>query len=203
MIDKVKYLEEKFLQIYPQGFESESLVEEGKKHKLRKTSDFIIESTLQKNLDSGLDALEDVVKCVTKSSMVSVFEKVKFKDLIKGITDDEKFYFLDALNENIHGDEEKGFNMLKDFLSKYKLAKWPLMTVFRAYINLDYDVFIKPTTVKKILAYLEYDEIKYSPTPTYEFYTKYRDLMNGLKEHVDSSLYPSNPAFSGFFMIML
>jgi hypothetical protein len=43
----------------------------------------------------------------------------------------------------------------------------------------------------------------YKPTPTWDFYTAYRDLINHAKTQVDSSLSPSNAAFSGFLMMAM
>lgn len=201
-IDKLKQLEKEFLHVYPDGFDSEAMQEGARKHKIGPTAKFFEQALSETSLESGLDAIEDVVKCITKSSMVSVFEKVRFKDLIKGISKDEKFFLLDAIYENVHGDEEKGFNMMIELLSKYKLAKWPILTVFRTYMNLDHDVLIKPTTVKKVIKHLELD-LTYSPSPTYAFYNKYREYINEMKKHVAKSLQPNNPAFSGFLMITI
>lgn len=200
-LGKLKYLEHKFLRAYPQGFASEEMKVISKKHKVGKAADYVIKTCSKENLSRGLEVVEDVAKIVTKSSMVSVFEKVKFRDLIKEFDNIEKLMFLDAVYENIHGDEETGFNLLVDLLSPYKLAKWTIITVFRAYYNLDYDVFMKPTTVKNIIRYMELNDIKYVVKPNFELYGKYRDYINTMKKEVDASLSPNNPAFSGFLMI--
>ncbi len=201
-IQKLKQLEKGFLYMYPKGFKTETLKEVSKKHKLGKTSDFFKMACSKEAIESGLDSIDDIVKAVTRSSMVSVFEKVKFKDMIKGISKDEKFEFLDALYENLYGNEEEGFKSLVSFLSKYKMAKWPIVTCFRAYLNMDYDVFLKPTTVKKVVNYLELDLV-YSPTPSFSFYTKYRDCILKMKSRVSKDLQVNNPAFSGFLMMTI
>lgn len=201
--NKLYVLEDGFLDIHPLGFSSPEIQVLRKKHNVNKLADFVKNACSAKNLESGLDAIEDVVKVVTRSSMVSVFEKMKFRDIIKGLSNDELFTLLDGIYENIHGDEEKGFNLMKDVLTKYKIAKWPILTVFRCYYYLDTDLLIKPTTVKKIIKHLEIVDIAYSPTPTFDFYNKYRAHINTMKKMVDPSLAPNNPAFSGFLMMTI
>lgn len=200
---RLLFLENKFLSAYPQGFQAEEMIKVGKKHNVRKIEKFVHETCSENNLNKGIYIIEDIIKIVTKSSMVSVFEKMKFKDLIREFDNNEKLQFIDAVYENIHGDEEEGFKQLVNILSPYKLAKWPLISVFRAYYNLNYDVFMKPTTVKKIISFLELNEITYNSTPTYSFYVKYREYINLMKSEVDKSLSPNNPAFSGFLMITI
>ena len=78
-----------------------------------------------------------------------------------------------------------------------------MVSVFFAYVNPEYDVFLKPTTVKNILKYFEVKEFKYNPKPTYAFYKSYRSFINDLKADVPEELKPNNPAFSGFLMMTI
>lgn len=201
--NRLKELEKEFLERFPLGFYSPEMVVMGKKHKLHKVRDYLLEVCSKENMKLGLSVYDDIMKAVTKSSMVSVFEKVRFRDLAKEFDNAEKHFLLDSIYELLHGDEERGFNMMVSLLHPFKLAKWPILTMWRVYWNLDYDVFMKPTTVKKILKALEVEDIKYEVKPSYELYAKYRTFLNSLKEHLDESLYPNNPAFSGFFMMTI
>ncbi len=201
--DKLKLLQLEFLSQYREGFNSEELKEIGKKHNLFKHVDYIHNTCSKDNLNVGIGIIKEVVKVVTNSSMVSVFEKMKFRDLIKEFDDFQKHELLGSIFELIHGDEEEGFNRLVGLLDFYKLAKWPLISVWRAYYKPHYDVFIKPTTVKKVIKHLEINDIIYSPKPTYEFYKRYREHINEMKELVDERLKVSNPAFSGFLMMTI
>ncbi len=135
--------------------------------------------------------------------MVSVFEKMRFRDLAHEFSSYEKMEFVDGVFELLYGNEKKGFYMLISLLKPYKLAKWPIISVFRAYKNPKRDVFMKPTTVKKILKHLDIDDIKYESLPNYAFYKKYRTYINKMKKEVDKSLSPNNPAFSGFLMVTI
>jgi len=202
-INKLKVLESKFFAIYPGGFENEELEKISKKHNFTKISNYVKEVCSKDSLSKGVKAIDDIMKVVSKSSMVSVFEKMRFRDLVKEFDLTEKELVVGAVYDLLHGDEEEGFTELYNLLSPYKLAKWPILTVFRAYYYSDTDLLIKPTTVKKIIKYLEITDIEYSPKASYEFYNKYRGYINMLKEKVDSRLSPSNAAFSGFMMISI
>jgi len=201
--NKLKALESSFLNQYPQGFDTEEMVKIGKKHNVKKLQEYVHTVLSKDNMKKGLKVFDEIMKIVTKSSMVSVFEKVKFRDLVREFDNNEKHHLLSAIYENIHGDEQLGFDMLVGALLPYKLAKWPLITVFRAYYNLDYDVFVKPTTVKKVIKFLEIDDIEYTSKPNFDFYSRYRKYINDMKQEVSKSLSPNNPAFSGFLMITI
>ena len=88
-----------------------------------------------------------------------------------------------------------------DILKPMKLAKWSLMTIIPAYYRPDDEVFVKPTTCKNVLSFFEIEDLKYHPTPTWDFYERYRKLINEMKMKVDQNLVPNNAAFCGFLMM--
>ncbi len=202
-INKLIRLENDFLLHYPHGFNNEEMQKAKKKHNIGRVQEYLKKVCSKENMKLGLTAYDDIIKVVSRSSMVSVFEKMGFRDLSKELDNTEKYFLLDGIYELIHGNEEKGFKMMVSLLEPYKLAKWPIITVWRAYWDLDYDILVKPTTVKKVINYLELENIKYTPKVNYEFYKKYRTYINELKKHVGSSLKPNNPAFSGFLMMTI
>lgn len=202
-VEKLLTLENEFLSVHPEGFASPDMQKMGKKHNVNKLSQFVKETCSKESLSKGLIAIPDIVKIITKSSMVSVFEKMRFRDLIKELAEEEKQLLVRAIYENIHGDEEAGLNELVYLLKPYKLAKWTIISAFRAYYYLDSDVFMKPTTIKKIINFLELSGLNYMATPNYYFYFVYRNYINEMKELVSKSLSPNNPAFSGFLMISI
>ncbi len=203
-IKRLKDLEERFLSEYKDGFESEDMKKIAKKHNLQKNVNNIHIVCSKDNFKEGLNIYDDIVKVVTKSSLVSVFEKMKFRDLVKELDLIERHMLIDAVYELLHGDEQEGFELMVNLLSPYKLAKWPIITVFRAYYYPQNDILIKPTTVKKIIKYLELEDVVYSPKANYAFYNRYRLYLNELKKHVaNETLKPNNPAFSGFLMMTI
>lgn len=202
-INKLRRLEDDFLLHYSEGFESKELTDVKKKHNLSKISNYLKKVCSKDNLKLGLIAYDDIIKVISRSSMVSIYEKMDFRDLAKELDDVNKHFLLDSIYELIHGDEELGFNMMLSLLEPYRLAKWPILTVWRAYWNLEYDVVVKPTTVKKIIKHLELENIKYTPKVNYEFYKEYRKHINEIKKHVMPSLRPNNLTFTGFLMMTI
>lgn len=202
-IDKLKQAQETFLSRYPKGFESEEMVAISKKHKLDNLTQFVSENLTPDVLDDIDTAAENMIKVVSRSSMVSVFEKPKFRDAVRSMQNDDKQMLVDSLKDLLYGDEARGFNMMLDLLIKYGIAKWPLISVFRCYYNPQTDLLFKPTTVKNIIKFLELEGLVYKPRPSYDFYVKYRNTINEMKSRVDASLAPNNPAFSGFLMMAM
>ncbi len=102
----------------------------------------------------------------------------------------------------LHGDSEQGFNKVLDILVEGKIAKWSLMTICPLYLKPNEEVFVKPTTAKKIVAEIELP-LEYKPRPSWEFYSAFRSAILEMKSHVDPSIATSNAAFTGFLMMSL
>lgn len=202
-IQTLRAAEGKFMMMYPGGFNNPEMVEIGKKHKVDKIAAQVQEDFGKKDFGNVEEMSEKIIKLVSRSSMVSLFEKPKFRDHIRSLNIDEKAAVVGAVKELFYGDEEEGFTELITLLKPYKLAKWTLVSVFLAYYRPTYDVFMKPTTVKNIVKTFELEDLKYSPTPSYDFYKRYRDEINEMKTLVDPSLSPNNPSFSGFLMVVM
>lgn len=202
-IGKLKEAEKVFFMEHPLGFNSPEMIEIGKKHKMDKLVDFAKESFQPSALKQIDEVAENMIKMVTRSSMVSLFEKPKFRDAVRSMNVNEKTELVTGLKQLLHGDEEKGFNQLLDLLTHYKLAKWTLITVFRCYYYPDTDLLYKPTTVKNVINKYELHGLVYKPRPSYDFFVKYRDAINDMKKEVDSSLSANNASFSGFLMLTM
>ncbi len=108
-----------------------------------------------------------------------------------------------GLEQRLYGDEQQGFEIMLDLLKTRKIAKWTLMTIAPVYFNSGYEVFVKPTTAKGIIKMLELSDLTYHPTPTWEFYVRFREYINELKQKVDPGLSPNNAAFTGFLMMSM
>lgn len=201
-MDKLKILEKEFYEYNPMGFESPEMKIIEKKHKLEKFYSqaheyFSIEGFKEK------EVLDRFQKIINASTLVSRFEKPAFKDFMAIISDGERAFLKTGLYEFIHGDEALGFNMMVELLTQHKVAKWPILTVVKTYYNPQEDVFVKPTTVKKILKYFNVTDFSYSPKPSYEFYNTYRTFFNQLKAQATDGVKPNNATFSGFLMMMI
>lgn len=199
-IARLKEAEQKFFQKYPGGFSNQERVNIKKKHKPEKMHDLAFNRFKPDNFDDPDMIVESMNKIVSQSSMVSLFEKLKFRDMIKILSGAEKIQLTLGIKEFIHGDKEAGFEILTDSLDGYKLAKWTLVTVCPYYYAPNDEVFIKPTTAKMIIERFEFDGLRYDPKPTYAFYKAYKEQLGILKKEVDNSLKQDNAAFCGFLM---
>ena len=202
-ITKLKEAEEKFFMRYPGGFSNPLMLEIAKKHKVEKMNKLAQDSFAIEQFESPSKIVDSMSKIVSRSSMVSLFEKPKFRDLVKAMSDNEKERLSHGLKEFLHDDQMFGFELMSDLLSEYRLAKWPLITVCPIYYRPSVEVFIKPTTVKGVIGYFELEGLKYSPNPTYGFYKAYREQINLMKKELDISLQFDNAAFCGFLMMSL
>lgn len=200
-IAKLKQAQQAFYSIYPQGFDSPQMVQVVKKHKLSKTVSFAHEVFSKKAIKNVEEAADNMVRLVARSSMVSVFEKPRYRDAVRNMDILEKTQLVHSLDMLLHGDEEKGFNLMLEVLLRHGLAKWTLITVFRCYYYPETDLLYKPTTVKKIIEAFELQGLVYKPRPSYDFFVKYRDAINEMKMYVDENFRRSNAAFSGFLMM--
>lgn len=197
--EKLEIAKEVFYNIYPNGFNDEKMADIKKKHPIEKMSNMTRELLQIDEFDNPDKVLDNWILIVKRSSMVSVFEKVKLKDLIKVLNPDEKEILANGLKELLFGNKEFGFQSMVDILSFYKLAKWTVLTISSYYLYPEDEVFIKPTTTKAAIAYFELEGVKYSAKPTYEFYLNYKKEFLKLKKAANVTT--DNAVFGGFIMI--
>jgi hypothetical protein len=196
---KLKEAAESFLKRYPGGFDNPVMVEISKKHKPEKMY-ALAKNTFDRNNFKNIEKFsEDLIRFISRASVVSVFEKTRFRDFMKNCSYQEKEQLADSLRELIHGDQEKAFLLFYDLLAPYKLAKWTLITSCAAYYSPHTEAFIKPTTVKKAIALFELENLKYTPMINYEFYDQYREALQKMKEIVNIT--QDCLAFGGIIML--
>ena len=198
---KLREAESLFLHRYPGGFENEEMIKIGKKHNVGKLAEFAREALTKKKFSTQAAVLDDIVRIVSRSSMVSMFEKPKFRDYVNGMNRDDRAFLADGYRKLLHGNQQRGFEDVADVLREGKLAKWSLMTVCLFYWHPEQEVFVKPTTTKNVIRQFELEGLTYRPQPTWPFYSAYRDAITEMKSRVDPSLSPNNAAFTGFLMM--
>lgn len=194
--------QKEFLRMYPGGFYNEEMQVLVRKHKIDKMTDFTQESFARERFDNPLQVFENIVKIFSRSSVVSVFEKAKFRDFARDMDTDQKLRLASGLFERLHGDAKLGFNEIKNVLLEGNLAKWPLLTVIPYYYDNHGEVFMKPTTVKNVIRTFELEGVVYNSKPDYEIYEAYKREFMKMKEIVEPEVAPENGAFSGFLMMM-
>lgn len=189
-----------FLREYPGGFNHPVMVEVGKKHKKDKITNLARDLFAKKHFRDSSQIIDSMAKIVSQSTLISMFEKPKFRDMTRALSPGEKDVLAGGLKSLLHGSEKRGFEIILGIVVEKKLARWPLMTAFQYYYRPDEEVFIKPTTTKLIIKKLELDLV-YRPQPSWAFYEAYRSAVNKMKQTVPKSLSPSNAAFCGFLMM--
>jgi hypothetical protein len=203
-LSKLKQAEAAFLHQYPGGFENPALIAiRRRKHKPDQMIALAQESFSKGNFRLPDLIVQNMEKAISRSSIISVFEKMRFREVIGTLSPQEKEWLSTGLEELLNGIEQTGFEMILDLLKSRNLAKWSVMTVCQTYVHPQRDVFVKPTTVKGVIQYFELNDLQYRPTPSWAFYDAYRSVFHDMKSRVDRSLSPTNPAFSGFLLMSI
>lgn len=198
---RLKQAERWFLSRYPGGFADPELVAIGKKHRLEKMQALLADQLAKKNFRDTDEILESWVKLIGRSSLISVFEKPKFKDLIHSLEAKEKNRLTAGLKAQLYGDSQKGFEQILSVLLSYKFAKWSIISLAPVYARPQAEVFVKPTTAKGIIAQFELEGLHYQPRPSWEFYAEFKRQVLLIRDQVDPSLAPNTPALTGFLMM--
>ena len=203
-LEKLKQAQTVFLNRFPGGFDNPELkAMRDRKHKPDQMIALAQASFSSEKFRQPLLIAQNMERLILRSSIVSVFEKMSFRDFASRLGAQEREFLGSGLEQLLYGEEQTGFEMILDLLKSEKLAKWTLMTVCQTYFHPQRDVFIKPTTVKGVISYFELDHLRYRPTPSWAFYEGYRSAFVDMKSQVDSSLAPTNPAFSGFLWMVI
>ncbi len=202
-IDLLKAAEIEFYAMYPGGFMHPDMQAISKKHKVVKMHEIALVMFDKNKFGFVNELIEDMIKIISRSSLISVFEKPKFRDSARNLSTEMKGKLAEGLYEQLHGDKEKGFNEVLEVLSEVKLAKWSLISIIPYYFHPQEEAFMKPTTVKGIIKTFELKNLLYKPRPSYIFYIEFRRQLLEMRKLVDSNLGPDNAAFSGFLMMMM
>jgi hypothetical protein len=202
-LSKLKEAEASFLTFYPKGFEDEALLPIIKRHNTAKIGESVRQLFAPEKFSRTEEIGESFAKIVSKSSLISLFEKPKVRDMVKQMSMEQQDMFAIGLYELLHADHVKGFGILVDVLSLYKLAKWSIMTLIPYYYAREKEFFIKPTTTKDIIKFFEIEGFTYKPSPTYEFYERYTKVLEEMKSQVSPIIGEDNAGFTGFLMMAM
>jgi hypothetical protein len=200
-LEKLKRAEAEFLTRYPRGFADPAMAPIMKKHNVAKLTEFAQSNLTPSHFNRPEHICEALVRIISRSSMVSMFEKPKFRDFVKSLNSHEKEHLALAFEKRLYGRSKRaGFEEIVGLLSAHKVAKWPIVSAVPFYFSPKKDAFVKPTTAKGIIAYLEVDDMQYKPAPSWEFYSAYLKLLKRVKKEVHPSISPNYAALSGFLM---
>ena len=202
-LEKLKDVETEFLLQYPSGFQDAKFFPTMKKFDPSKLEAFTKENLKKENFSNPNLVVDAFFQIIQKSVLVSLFDKLKFRDMKDSLTSYEKDMLSIELFELLHGNQKNGFEGIVEFLSQYSLAKWTIISVILYYNDRQKEYFIKPTTTKNVIKYFEIKDLVYKPTPSFDFYNSYKKVLNEMKKNVDKSLHPDNAAFTGFLRIAM
>ena len=202
-LEKLKDVETEFLLQYPSGFQDAKFFPTMKKFDPSKLEAFTKENLKKENFSNPNLVIDAFFQIIQKSVLVSLFDKLKFRDMKDSLTSYEKDMLSIELFELLHGNQKNGFEGIVEFLSQYSLAKWTIISVILYYNDRQKEYFIKPTTTKNVIKYFEIKDLVYKPTPSFDFYNSYKKVLNEMKKNVDKSLHPDNAAFTGFLRIAM
>lgn len=201
--EKLHEAEANFLQAYPAGFADPAMRAIRKKHNVDRLVAFAQANLTRVDCNRPDFVAEILFKIVSRSSMVSRFEKPQFREFLGSLSSDQKRVLAHAVEQRLHGRKQQGFDEILGMLLHYKIAKWAVISAVPFYFAPRREVFVKPTTAKGILTFLEVEDLQYAPTPSWEFYKGYRSLLARVKKQVSPSLSPNYAALSGFLMMSM
>jgi len=111
------------LKKHPGGFLSEEMQALGKKHRIAKMISFSQDAFKKTAFRRHQVVVEDMVWVVSRASMVSMFEKPKFRDVGHGLSPAEISQLSNGLKNLLHANQQKGFQQMVEILLPAKLAK--------------------------------------------------------------------------------
>jgi hypothetical protein len=198
---KLKEAEAAFLARYPGGFDDPGMEWVRKSHPVDRLAKFVRENLTELTLNQPQKLAETLLTIVSRSSMVSRFEKPLFRTFIESLDSKDKRHLAEAYAKRLFGRRKReGFEEIVEIFGRHKLARWSLISAVPFYFAPAKEAFVKPSTAKRIVAYLDVADLHYHARPDWAFYDGYRKLIGEIKREVSPSLTPNNAAATGFLM---
>jgi hypothetical protein len=148
---RLRQAEEAFLYRYPGGFNNPEIIAiRKKKHNVDKMIAFAQQSFAKRNFSLSDRVIQNMEKLVSRSSLISVFEKPRFRDLMETLSPENQNLSRRGLGTHFTEMSKSASSHFR-FVEKPELAKWSLMTVCQAYFHPHQDVLVKTTTIKASL----------------------------------------------------
>lgn len=122
-IKKLLQAEEAIFERYPGGFSNLEMIAILKHHNLDRMVELAQKSFKKRNFMFPDSIVENMIKVITRSSLVSLFEKPRFRYFARSLPPFERQGPAQGLEELLHGNEQSGFEIILAILRTGKLAK--------------------------------------------------------------------------------
>ncbi len=107
-LGKLKQAEEAFLLRYPGGFDNPEIIAiRKKKHNVDKMIAFAQESFAKRNFKLSDLIVQNMIKVICRSSIISMFEKPRFRDYANALPSKDKKLLASGLEELLHTSDVK------------------------------------------------------------------------------------------------
>ena len=123
-VTRLKQAEDAFLTRFPGGFANPELMAiRNKRHNVKKMIAFAQEKFAKRHFQLPDEIVKHMIAVVSRSSVISMFEKPKFRDAVSDFAMEEKRFLADGLEELLHGNEQWGFEAILDLLKKQAVER--------------------------------------------------------------------------------
>src|SRR5687767_1878574 len=102
-LKKLKQAEKEFFNRYPGGFANPEMIAIRKKHKLEKMIELAQDGFAKRNFKLQDLVIENMIKVITRSSLISVLEKPKFRDFARALPSDSRKTLTSGLQKLLYG----------------------------------------------------------------------------------------------------
>ena len=202
-LQKLREAEAVFLSRFPRGFNDPDpwMEKIRKRHNIEKLHDFTRHNLSEITFSQPHKFTDVLVSIITRSSMVSRFEKPPFRRFVDALDSKDRRRLAEAFRKRLVGRKKReGFDEIVSVFARYKLARWSLVSAVPFYFKPTREAFVKPSTAKKIIAFLEIEDMHYHARPDWAFYSGYRKLILDIRKLVNDDLKSNNAAVTGFLM---
>ena len=128
-IQKLKEAEAAFLARFPKGFNDPGMEKIRKSHNVDQLAAFTRANLTEVTLSQSLKFADTLLRIISRSSMVSRFEKPPFREFLGALDSKDKRRLAEAFRKRLFGRKKReGFEEIVDLLAHYKLARWSLVS---------------------------------------------------------------------------
>jgi len=128
-VARLREAEAAFLARFPKGFGDPGMEKIRKSHNVDRLAEFTRENIAEATLSRPQQFVDTLLKIVSRSSMVSRFEKPPFRDYLNALDSNAKRQLAEAYRKRLFGRHKReGFEEIVDLFADQKLARRSLVS---------------------------------------------------------------------------